>query len=180
MTDTEIKIFTPEELKRLLATTRPELIPYLAIGAFAGLRTAELKRLDWSEVNLSERYIEVAAKKAKTGSRRLIPITDNLYAWLTPHSAEAGPVARFAANLGRQLGQLVAKVNQQYPDACFEWKHNGLRHSFVSYRLASEKDTAQVALEAGNSPQVIFKHYRQLVTENEARRWFSIFPPSSR
>jgi len=37
----------------------------------------------------------------------------------------------------------------------FAWKHNALRHSFISYRLAAVQNTAQVALEAGNSPQMI-------------------------
>ncbi len=35
---------------------------------------------------------------------------------------------------------------------------------------------AEVALEAGNSPQMIFKHYRELVTEKAAKAWFAITP----
>jgi len=31
-------------------------------------------------------------------------------------------------------------------------------------------------LEAGNSPQMIFKHYRELVRGADARTWFSIVP----
>jgi hypothetical protein len=42
--------------------------------------------------------------------------------------------------------------------------------------MAEVKSAAQVALEAGNSPQMIFKHYRELVTEAEAKKWFSIVP----
>lgn len=38
------------------------------------------------------------------------------------------------------------------------------------------KSAAQVALEAGNSPQMIFEHYRELVTEKEAKAWFAITP----
>ncbi len=38
------------------------------------------------------------------------------------------------------------------------------------------KDAAKVALEAGNSPDIIFKHYRELVTQPEAKEWFSIMP----
>ena len=174
--DTEVQIFTVLEMKRLLLTVRHELVPYFAIGAFAGLRTAELKRLDWSEVNMEERFIEVAAKKAKTGSRRLVPITDNLYAWLKPHAVDSGAVAKFVANMGRQTDKLVSDVNQKWSDMEFVWKHNAMRHSFVSFRLAAVKDAAQVALEAGNSPHMIFRHYRQLVTEKEAERWFSIYP----
>jgi hypothetical protein len=58
----------------------------------------------------------------------------------------------------------------------FAWKHNALRHSFCSYRLAFVKSAAEVALEAGNSPQMIFRHYPELVTEDEAKAWFAIEP----
>ena len=51
-----------------------------------------------------------------------------------------------------------------------------LRHSFISYRLAILHDTARVALEAGNSPEVIFGHYRELVTPEAARTWFDVKP----
>jgi hypothetical protein len=56
------------------------------------------------------------------------------------------------------------------------WRANGLRHSFIAYRLAQTKDVAEVALEAGNSPTMIFRHYRELATEAEAKEWFSIVP----
>jgi len=59
-----------------------------------------------------------------------------------------------------------------------EWPRNVpryvLRHSFISYRIAIVKSADQVALEAGNSPPIIFKHYRELTTEEEAEKWFSI------
>jgi hypothetical protein len=60
----------------------------------------------------------------------------------------------------------------------FAWKHNALRHSFISYRVAETHDAAKVSLEAGNSPQMIFKHYRELVQPKEANAWFSIEPKS--
>jgi integrase len=184
---TDIEIFSPVELRELLTAARPEIIPWLAVAAFAGLRTAELQRLDWHEVNLTERYIEVTAAKSKTASRRLVPITDNLLAWLTPRAQTGGRVTGFE-NMAKQIGWLVQDVNvtrekhaKENGDdlknvQTFGWKRNGLRHSFISYRLAAIKNTAEVALEAGNSPQMIFKHYRQLVTEAEATKWFSIAP----
>ena len=39
-------------------------------------------------------------------------------------------------------------------------------------------NTAQVALEAGNSPQMIFGHYRELVRAMDAEKWFGITPAS--
>jgi hypothetical protein len=56
------------------------------------------------------------------------------------------------------------------------WPRNVLRHSFISYRIAKIKSADQVALEAGNSPSIIFKHYRELTTEEQADKWFSIVP----
>jgi len=57
-----------------------------------------------------------------------------------------------------------------------EWPRNVLRHSFISYRIAKVKSADQVALEAGNSPSIIFKHYRELTTEDQADSWFGIMP----
>lgn len=34
----------------------------------------------------------------------------------------------------------------------------------------------EVALEAGNSPAMIFQHYRELVTPTDAKKWFSVSP----
>lgn len=67
----DIKILTPAEMSELLAAARPEMVPWLAIAGFAGLRSAELQRLDWSEINLAERHIEIKASKcAPAGPHR--------------------------------------------------------------------------------------------------------------
>jgi integrase len=79
-----VSIFTPESIASLLKKADATLRPYLALGAFAGLRTAELQRMDWSEIDLDRGFITVAASKAKTRRRRLVPISDNLKLWLTP------------------------------------------------------------------------------------------------
>ena len=42
--------------------------------------------------------------------------------------------------------------------------------------MAETQDAAQMALEAGNSPQIIFQHYRELVRLKEAKEWFAIGP----
>jgi integrase len=180
----DIEIFTPIELRKLFNACltpvkergkmrdREVMVPYLAIAAFCGLRSAEIARLDWSEVHLTgaEHFIEVKASKAKTASRRTVPIPDNCARWLAPFARESGQVCPFE----RPDKQCFYYVG---PAAKVEWKRNGLRHSFISYRLAEIKNVHQVSLEAGNSPQMVFAHYRQLVTETQATEWFGIVPP---
>ena len=43
-------------------------------------------------------------------------------------------------------------------------------------KIAIVQSADQVALEAGNSPSIIFKHYRELTTEEQAVKWFGIMP----
>ena len=35
----------------------------------------------------------------------------------------------------------------------------------------------QMALEAGHNVRILFSHYRELVTEADAKLWFTITPP---
>ncbi len=168
---TEIEIFTPEEIVKLLAAAPPALVPSLAIGAFAGLRSAETERLDWSEVRFGIGFIEVKASKSKTASRRLVPISENLRLWLLTFAKPFGRVWKAGHAYFYEAQRTAARR------AGVAWKHNALRHSFISYRLAQIQNANQVALEAGNSPQMIFRHYRELVTPEEARQWFGVVPP---
>lgn len=167
-----IGIFRPEEMAKLLENASPDLLPFLAIGAFAGLRHAEILRLDWSEVDLAGGHIEVKAAKAKTASRRLVPISENLRQWLAPvHQGSGRVITASDASLTTKLSALAESDQVKTP-----WQHNGLRHSFISYRVAKVQNVSQVALEAGNSPQIIFSNYRELVKPADAEKWFAIMP----
>ena len=175
------EVFTPDELREMLDHTRPALTPWLAIAAFAGLRSAEILRLDWSDVNLERKLVTVDATKAKTAARRVVPLCDAAVAWLKPYAQAEGRVA-FYTEENKFCTAIVADVNRARRQAgqppAFKWRRNGLRHSFCSYRLARIKNVAEVSIEAGNSPNMIFKHYRELVSEDDARQWFESFPTS--
>lgn len=165
----QIEIFTPAEIEKYLNHARPELVPVLAIGAFAGLRSEEIKRLDWSNIYFTEKFIEVGAEIAKNRTRRVVQINDNLRLWLLPYRESTGPVYKFH-NLAQQFAKLAKAVN-------IPWKKNGLRHSFISYRVAKTDNVDKVALEAGNSSSIIRSNYLKMVTTALGRRWFSIKPP---
>ena len=163
----DVSVFSPEEMRTVLHAAPIHLIPILAIGAFSGIRMAELNRLDWSAVDLERAIIELRADQAKTASRRIIPITDNLRGWLEPLPRN-GKVVKHSL-LHREVTALARALKM-------EWPRNVLRHSFTSYRIAKIKSADQVALEAGNSASIIFKHYRELATEEQADQWFGILP----
>jgi integrase len=144
--DNPPEIFAVDQLRALLqAASRvvPDVLPMLALGAFAGLRDAEIKRLDWSEVDLARGHIEVKAAKAKSARRRIVPIQPNLATWLRPYSGLAGRLVPVGAR--KKLDRIRRSAGLT------GWPQNGLRHSFASYRLAATHDAPRVASELGHT-----------------------------
>lgn len=127
---------------------------------------AKQRNYTWS---MERRMIHLRAGQAKTASRRIVPMSENLVAWLELVEREGKVFKRKALPwpapiLAKSLGM--------------RWPNNVLRHSFISDRVAETQDVNQVALEAGNSSAIIFRHYRELVDAEAAERWFAIQPPN--
>ncbi|MGI8435938.1 MAG: tyrosine-type recombinase/integrase [Chthoniobacterales bacterium] len=169
--DAPVRILTAKETTRLLNAATEETLPYFAIGAFAGLRSAELARLDWSNVDFESGLIEVTAKKSKTARRRFIKMQPNLVAWLAPYRLHTGSVLPINARKKLEAVRKVAKlVGESWPD-------NGLRHSFASYHLAAFHNLDALALKMGHTgTDMIFDHYRELVKPKAAEAYWNIKP----
>lgn len=148
------------------------MVPAIAIGLFAGIRRSELVALDWSEVNLAQGMIEVRGTKAKTRQRRIVHVCAALKKWLAPHAQQIGgiTVSKRVDVWGEHLRDLIEKAGiANYP-------HNGLRHSFGSYHYELHRNENLTASQMGNSPAVIFRHYRNLVRPADAKLYFSVTP----
>lgn len=183
----EVEIYTPAELVRLIEATRKHckpFLPALVIGAFAGLRSSEIERLTFDDVSLARGFIMASGKKRGTPSRRRVPIQSNLAAWLAQYSQRKGKVwtgdhdAFYDAQQEIAAATAVSEDKQKGIAAQdpVTWKHNALRHSFISYRLAILEDDGKVALEAGNSKATIHAHYKELVEPTDATAWFAVAP----
>jgi integrase len=168
------EFYTPEEAAKLLAASPSRLVPALAIALFAGLRTAELCRLTWADLDFGQGHIALGADKAKTATRRLVPILPNLSEWLMDHRADA---------TGKVWPDTIWNFTRAVTDAAkaagVRRIDNGTRHSFVSYRVAATGDVAKTSLEAGNSAPMIFRHYRGLATKDAAEKFFGLRPDAA-
>jgi integrase len=168
----DVTTYTPADLRKLIDAADKGFVPALVIGAFAGLRSAEIERLTWRDVDLKQKLITIQKATAKTRSRRTVPITRNLALWLKSYAKDTGAVWKGTHDEFYDAQQDIARA------AGIEWKQNALRHSFITYRLSIIKDENQVALEAGNSPGMIHAHYRGIagISPKVAKEWFSIMP----
>lgn len=181
---TDIEIYTVDQIKTLLTHITPRMVPFVALGAFAGLRTAEITRLEWKHVRFDTNVIVVPVTVAKTSNRRLAPILPVLRAWLKPFEKDKGKVLvdildEFA--LARALNTAFQEMRDKEGKLLIKNLHNGLRHSFVSYRVSATQNVHQVSLESGNTPRIIFSNYRELVEDpKQAEAYFKIMPTKAR
>jgi integrase len=174
--DVEVEAFTLEEAAALLAACDESVRPVVALGLFAGIRPEEIKRLSWSHVHWPTETtpgdIHVPGKISKTGSHRFVRIQPNLAAWLTPYQGRNGRIFGAGSDALRYRMDAVRAAA-----GLTRWPHDALRHSFASYHLARWNDAAALALQMGHTTTaMIFSHYRRVVKESDAARYWNIFP----
>jgi integrase len=166
-----IEVFSPAEFAKLLAAADDAVLPFFVLGGFCGLRTVEVSRLLWEDVRWAESSIVISSAIAKTRTRRIAVLTDPAAAWLSKWKGRTGRVIT--------VDKLHKRVGEICKAAGVAWRDNGLRHSFITYRVASMKDFVKTAFEAGNSPQVIRSNYDAVATESEGKAWFAIMPKTA-
>lgn len=170
-------ILTVDDAERLLnAAWASEaglgLLGFVVLGLFAGVRRAELERLDWSAVKWERKMVTVDGSIAKSGSIRNVTLSENALAWLASHTAETGPVCPRNMKIRlRELWKLAGFKKEG---------RNELRHSFASYHYDLHQNGPLTAAQLGHSTgtHLLFTHYRSLVQLGEGKRYFSILPPT--
>lgn len=186
--------FRPDRVERIFREAeshpgppRAAVVAFLALGFFAGVRTAEILRAEWADLNLDEGVLRIPRPKGWTNGRRprLVELEANAVAWLRHWRRRVA-----ARRRGREpRGAIV-------PDGwrLTEWKrrrlvptgdswgndeaHNVMRHTYATMHVAAFRDAAATALNLGHGrdPGILEKHYRGLVSGAVARVYWKIYP----
>ena len=181
------------------ALQRPEMMGFIVLGLFGGLRPAEIQRLSWDAVDLREGTVIVAGSQAKTRRRRVVDLGENAVRWLrcaqndeTRMRNEEGKVCgrywdarwrMFRRALGWAVGSEEKRVKETLRRGDKEWgrqgawPHNALRHTYASMHYAMFQDEAKLQAQMGHeSASMLHRHYRALVTKREAERFWGLRP----
>ena len=166
------RILTVEEARTLLDYTRahrPEMLAWLALGIFTGIRPYELIALDWPNVDLEKRRVVVDAAISKVSRRRIVEMHPTVVEWLKL----CDPSERLTPNF-----HTARKYRYQLAGALGwkQWKHDLARHTAASYLLALHQDAPKVAYSLGNSPRILMSHYWSLTTKEDAEKFFALRP----
>jgi integrase len=170
-------VLTVDECRKVLNLCwekHREILPLLALNLFCGIRPSETRRLNSGKgrdcnFDWEDNEVVFQAKKTKTKMRRFVEMSDNCLAWLNLQELNL-PIVNANHKWDRFLQD--AKKELEYK----AWPHDCIRHSFCSYGLRHSENAAKVALQAGNTERVLFRHYLKLVKKPEAEKFWNIFP----
>lgn len=177
----DIEVLSPHEALAVLTTAKDymngQFLGFFILSIYAGLRTAEIARMTWDDVILSdpdEPRVRVRSGKAKDKEARIIDLPANAVAWLALVPFKNGQILpKGGAGTDRKN---LAAIRKQAVGA---WPHNGGRHSFVSYK-SRRNGEAIASEEAGHeSARITRKHYKGLVSKREAEAVFAITPDTT-
>lgn len=168
-------ILTVAEAERLVkaaATSDAELglLGYIVLGLFAGLRRAEIERMDWAAVKWEREMVTVDGSIAKSGSIRNVSLSQNAMEWLKGCRPKVGRIAPLNFKVRLRRLRRLAGIEA--------WHGNELRHSFASYHFDMHQNGPLTASQLGHSSgcHLLFAHYRSLVPLGEGKKFFSIVP----
>lgn len=176
--DDEVTILSVEETEKLFLAADPEVIPFLTLSFFCGIRRATLERLDWSDVK-ADRVI-VPRYAGKNQKRYRVTLSKNAIKWLQPYRKESGTILAIsqASNSSgkpskdrthRLIKEAAERAGITKPD-------NAGRHTFISMHVAHHESMDKTSLEADTSPALIKETYLDIVTRSDAVKYWAIAP----
>jgi integrase len=166
-------VLTVEQMTKVLEVPMaPWMRACMLLGAFAGIRTEELLRMDWKDIDTKTGEIEIRPGVGKdTGGvlERITDFTDPLSrrkdqlkgkGKLVPGTAREFHYAR--TDIAQALGW------QDWPDNC-------LRHSFATFHLAHSKNAGKTAYQMGHTnPAMVQRVYAVPARKADAAAWWAI------
>ena len=184
--------FLPDRVERIFRAAEAHPGPLagavgmqLALGFFAGVRTAEIARARWEDIDLDGALLRVPRPKGFTSGHkpRLVELEPCAVAWLRRWREWAGsPATGPVVPNPRRLSLWKAR---HLAPAGLSWGRGGtgnaMRHTYATMHIGAFRDAAATALNLGHrrGTDLLDRHYRGLVPRAVAETYWRILPSAS-
>jgi integrase len=176
----EISILSAENTKKLFEAADTQVTSFLVLSFFCGIRRATVERLDWSDVSMAQKHVIVPRYKGKNQKRYRVTLSDNASEWLKPMAQVNGSFlapSRAMQTVGkpskRRTRELIVAAAES---AGIDLPDNAGRHTFISMHVAHHESIEKTALEADTSAEIIKSNYLDIVTREDAAKFWTISP----
>lgn len=170
----EIGFLTVEEARDLMNSMTDKYKAPMALALFAGLRSWEISRIEWKDINFRRNQIKIRPAVSKTRKNRtLANLPDNLWAWLRKYKGEGQIIKNYNAfNLSRR--RACARIELDYP-------HNAARHCFGTFGYWRGEEWARRTMGHTGNTKIFHKHYVEGgAIQEESEEYFAIYPPKKK
>ena len=176
----EIKVLAVEQAQGLLSACLeldPTMLPYHALGLFAGIRPMELNRLTWEQIHMDDREIKLPPEVTKTRNGRTVTMEPVLARWLNFH----------VKNGGSNTGEVVEKTNQRRrldrirtKAKTLPWIQDVMRHPYASHWIKAYEDKGRLLGYMGHATDdMLIDNYLRAVDRKTAARYWKLGPPKA-
>jgi site-specific recombinase XerD len=179
------EILLPSQAKLLIEeASKPEnadVFPALLVQLYAGPRRSEIPHITWELMR--DKYLRLDTTKVRI--KRPVEMPEVLLEWLAPYRRNAGRLfapedIQFSPKDTRPIeDSFTYRLGQIAESAKVSLPKNVLRHTAITYRVASTGDIAATALWAGNSVSVIRDYYLGAATKDDAATFYALRPTVS-
>lgn len=152
-------ILTPEQMRALLKAPMGDDVKALVLlGAFAGLRTVEVARMNWEDINPKTKQIHVRPEVSKQHDgllERVVDMTEPLVKRRKFFEKKTGRIVTSSMEALHERRRKVALAL-----GWEGWPDNALRHSFATYHLGRCGNAGLTAYQMGHtSPAMVQRVY---------------------
>jgi len=175
------------------------MLPYFAIGIFAGVRPKEIIRGEWEDLDWDENIIRVRQRKGIVKYTRSVELPPICVEWLD-HCKSRDKVGSIAPRNSKKLFSLVRACagfkiaksqissmhlfgKEKLVENCDakdrpSWVNDQMRHTAITYRLKIIKHIGEVAEWSGNSPRIIKSNYQSVkgITAQSTKEFYDLTP----
>lgn len=188
--------FRPDRVERIFRAAerspgepRAGVGAFLTLGFFAGVRTAEILRSTWEDLDLDGRVLRIGRPKGWTaGTRpRLVELEENAVAWLRHWRTWTARRRRGRPPRGAivpEAWRFTDWKRENLRPAGDSWgndaAHNVMRHTYATMHVGAFRRASATALNLGHGRglDTLERHYRGLVPKSVAERYWKIYPVS--
>ncbi len=167
-------ILTPEQMKELLKAPMGDDVKALVLlGGFAGLRTVEVARMNWEDIDTKTKQIHVRAEVSKQHEGMLERVVDMTEPLMKRRKFFEKKKGRIVANSMEALHERRRKVALAL--GWEGWPDNALRHSYATYHLGRCGNAGLTGYQMGHtSPAMVQRVYAVPAVRADWRAWWRL------
>ncbi|MBD2782105.1 tyrosine-type recombinase/integrase [Xenorhabdus szentirmaii] len=170
----------PEFLKSIDKHMGSQVVRHaLRILILTGLRPGELRNLEWSEVSLEKRTIEISAERMKMRRPHCVPLSDQvvtLFQQLIPISGDYQYVFPSRINYKKPISEMAMNVMMKRMGYGGRATGHGFRHTMSTILHEQGYNTAWIEIQLAhidkNSIRGTYNHAQYLEGRREMLQWY--------